>query len=233
MAPVPRHSSLLAVDVEAYASRTEAGQAAVRRAMHDTIRQAAHGAGIPWDECERQDQGDSLLVLAPAYVPVTGLIDPFVARLDGLLRRHNALAGAEAAVRMRVAVNAGYAAIDGAGWIGTMVNATARLLNAPALKAALAASRRAQTALIVSDEMYRSIVRQGHLGLDPDSFHEVRVSEKELDTPAWVHVPGYARPDGLPGSAAPAPPPGDHAGNRGIIAGRDVTIGRDLRIGTD
>ncbi|MER7008135.1 hypothetical protein ABT297_34520 [Dactylosporangium sp. NPDC000555] len=246
MAPQPRHSSLLAVDVEAYASRTEPGQEAVRRAMYATVRGAAGEAEIPWDECVVQDQGDCILLLVPAHVPVPSLIDPFVARLDGLLRRHNALASAEAAVRMRVAVHAGYVSLDGAGWVGTAVNSTARLLAAPEFKAVLAASRRAQTALIVSDEVYRSIVRQGHVGLDPQSFHQVRVRLKELDTPAWIHVPGYPVPDGLGGAGPdrPAPAPhqpaaapgqqfGDYAYNKGVIAGGDISVGNDLVIGRD
>jgi hypothetical protein len=240
--------SILAVDVSGYGGRTERGQAAVRAAMYRCVEAAARAAAIPWAECEQLDRGDGLYLLVPAYVSPPSLIDPFVAQLDGLLRQHNELSSAEAAVRMRVSVHAGLLHRDETGWVGTAINTAARLLDAPMLRTVLAAADRATTALIVSDEIHRSVVLHRHVGLDVATFREVRVVAKEVDTPAWIHVPGYAVPPGLdppgdragPGSpgrsgnpdpnwpgAAPPPVRQVIGGNANVVggnAGRDITI---------
>ena len=61
-------------------------------------------------------------------------------------------------------------------------------------------------AFIVSDEIYRGIIRHEYRFIDASTFRPVRLSRKELDTTAWVHVPGYPAPPGLP-PAETAPPP--------------------------
>lgn len=220
----PTYHSILAVDVSGYGARTERAQAAVRAAMHRSVEEAARTSGIPWAECLRQDTGDGLFLLAPAYVAPQILIDPFVGQLDGVLRRHNELSSAEASVRMRVAVHAGLLQQDGDGWVGTAINTTARLLDMQVLRAVLKAADRASTALIVSAEIHRSVVEQRHVGLDTSAFQPVRVVAKELDTTAWIYVPGYPTPPSLgpasdgPQPASDGPPPASDspppAGNR-------------------
>jgi hypothetical protein len=201
----PTYHSILAVDVSGYGARTERAQAAVRAAMRRGVEEAARSSGIPWSECLRQDTGDGLFLLAPAYVPPQILIDPFVGQLDGVLRRHNELSSAEASVRMRVAVHAGLLQQDGDGWVGAAINTTARLLDTQVLRTVLSAADRASTALIISADVHRSVVEQRHVGLDPAAFRPVRVVAKELDTTAWIYVPGYPTPPGL-GPAADGPP---------------------------
>jgi hypothetical protein len=108
---------------------------------------------------------------------------------------------------MRIAVHAGYLQADATGWAGNAINTASRLLDAPVLRRALSVGERAQTALIVSDDVYRAVIVQGHTGLDPATFHSVLVAVKELDTTAWIHVPGYADLPGAP------PDPKDRSGS--------------------
>src|SRR5262249_37402348 len=163
------------------------------------------------------DRGDGIILLVPAYVPPPSLIDPFVAQLDGVLRQHNELSSAEAAIRMRVSVHAGLLDRDETGWVGPAINTAARLVHAQVMRAVLAAAERANTALIVSDEIHRSVVVQRHIGLDTATFQPVRVVAKEVDARAWVHVPGYATPPGLETAADDT----DDTGPDGPDAGRD------------
>src|SRR5262249_21756589 len=209
--------SILAVDVGGYGRRTERAQAAVRAAMYRSMEAAARAANVPWAECEQLDRGDGILLLVPAYVPPPSLIDPFVAQLDGVLRQHNELSSAEATIRMRVSVHAGLLHRDETGWVGTAINTAARLVDAQVLRDVLAAAERANTALIVSDEIHRSVVVQRHIGLDTATFHPVRVVAKEVDARAWVHVPGYTTPPGLETAADDT----DDTGPDGPDAGRD------------
>ena len=87
-----------------------------------------------------------------------------------------------------------------------ITRSTARLVDAQPLRDTLAAASRAHLAFIVSDEIYRGIIRHEYRFIDASTFRPVRLSLKELDTTAWVHVPGYPAPPGLP-PAQTAPPP--------------------------
>ena len=240
----PSYHALLAVDIESYGRRTELVQGAVRGTMYACVQQAAGESGLPWDDCVALDRGDSIILLVPPSVAPTVLLDPFVARLDRVLRGHRVLSSGTAAVRLRVAVHAGFISPDERGWMGTAINSTCRMLDAQLLRDVLAASTRADVALIVSDNFYQAMVIQGHVQLDATTFHPVRVRQKETDLRAWVHVPGYPRPDGLPADEDGEPPTttaadaataadpangggpriGGHAKVGGGIAGGDIHV---------
>lgn len=65
----------------------------------------------------------------------------------------------------------------------------ARLLDAPELRACLAATE-APLVLAVSDWVYQEVVQHRYGRLDPASYQPVKVTTKDLDAVAWVHVPG-------------------------------------------
>jgi class 3 adenylate cyclase len=196
------HHTIVTVDVEKYSSdsRTDFDRLAVRKGMYDAVSAAFRESDISWDRCQVADVGDSLLVLLPSDVPKIRTVDRLPHRLAAMLRRHNRIHGPGAQLRLRMAVHAGEVHHDRTGIAGASVIHACRLLDAPDLKAALAASP-ADLALIVSDSFYHDVVRHDP-GLDPASFHRIHVSVKETETVAWLGI--EARPSS-PGQPQPRP----------------------------
>jgi tetratricopeptide (TPR) repeat protein len=183
------HQAIVAVDVEGFSSRTDLHQSAVRRNLYESLEQGFNEAGIPWDSCDTsQDRGDGVLVLVPPDVAHIFLVDQLPHRLAAALRRNNAIYAAEAQIRLRMAVHVGKIDFDGHGIAGHTVNFVCRMLDAPVLKAVLAASR-GVFALMVSDWFYREVV-QPDPAVRPDTYREVFVGVKEENhTPAWIRLP--------------------------------------------
>ncbi|RSM75925.1 hypothetical protein DMH04_37080 [Kibdelosporangium aridum] len=183
------HRAIVAVDVEGFSSRTDLLQTAVRRNLYESLEQGFNEAGIPWQDCDTsQDRGDGVLILVPPDIAHVNLVDQLPHRLAAALRRNNAIYAAEARIRLRVAVHVGKIDFDERGIAGHTVNFVCRMLDAPALKAVLAASRGVFT-LMVSDWFYHQVV-QPDPAIRPDTYREVFVGVKEESmTPAWIRVP--------------------------------------------
>ena len=121
------------------------------------------------------------------------MLGRFPAALDGVLRPFNARLQPGAKVRVRVAFHHGPVYLDSAnGFAGTPVNEAARLVDAPALKKALAMCPTASVACVVSDGVYHQVVTEAEDGIRPESFRRIRVElpEKDFHEPASIHVIG-------------------------------------------
>jgi len=206
MATRSTHVSILVVDIEGYGRRPNPIQASLRTAMYDVVRGAVADCHLPWDEFTALDRGDGILLLVPPATSPVDLAGPLIRALDEGLTEKARMFSAAHAMRLRVALHAGLVEEDTHGWVGEAINTTARLVDAQPLRDTLAAASRAHLAFIVSDEIYRGIIRHEYRFIDASTFRPVRLSRKELDTTAWVHVPGYPAPPGLP-PAQTAPPP--------------------------
>ena len=71
------HRTIVVVDVEGFGDRcrTNPHQVAVRDGLYGAMRDAFGHAGIPWDDCGREDRGDGVFVLVPAEVPKGLLVE--------------------------------------------------------------------------------------------------------------------------------------------------------------
>src|SRR6185369_16264238 len=167
------HRAVVVVDVESYGDpgRTDDDRVVIRDGMHRAVEQAVTEAGIPWHTCDRQDCGDGILVLVPPEVAKSRLVDPLPDRLVAALRRHNARSAAAAQIRMRVALDAGELRADTHGFAGEVIIRASRLLDAPVVKSALAASP-GVLAVIASGWFYREIIRH-EPAARPDCYREV------------------------------------------------------------
>jgi WD40 repeat protein len=183
------HRTIVVVDVERFGdlARTNDHQVAVRGGLYDAVEQAFAEAGISWLDCTREDRGDGILILVPPGVAKSRLVDPLPDRLVAALRRHNARSSFAAQIRLRVALDAGEVRYDARGVTGEAINRAFRLLDAPALKSALATSTGA-LALITSDWFYHETVRHEPAAA-PETYRAVRVRVKETDTQAWICLP--------------------------------------------
>lgn len=194
---LPRHRAIVAVDIEQSTSRPNLVKAELRRTLYDLFDQALHSAGIHRRHRDRfTDRGDGLLALMhpvdQAAKPI--LLNRAIPALNQLLADYNASlprAGRpQQQLRVRVVVHAGEVHYDGNGCFGEALDIAFRLLDAPGVKKALRAAAD-PLALVVSGEIYQTIVRHGYEGIDPQAFRSlIRVNVAGHRYPGWVHTPG-------------------------------------------
>jgi len=198
MHSVPLHRSIIAIDIERSTSpvRTNPIRAELRHEAYRLLDAAMRTAGITERHCDPlTDRGDGVLALIHPDddLPKTLLLNPLVPKLVTLLADRNAsLASAERhrrELRLRAVIHAGEVHYDGKGYFGETLDVAFRLLDAPRLKDCL---RRAATplALVVSEDIYWSIVRHEYEGIPESAFEQlvqVRIGGRRRQ--GWVHVP--------------------------------------------
>lgn len=188
-----RICALFAVDVADFCrpGRNDEVLIYVHTALHQILRYAFEGAGMPWQACVHEDRGDGVLVVVPPTLPAASLIDPLPERLLRLLRRHNRLSCDAAAIQLRAALHIGMVYRDGHGFVGDAVNQLFRLLDAPSLKHALSEFG-SELAFITSDYVYRTLIHGQPALADPELFTPLQVQLKESRSVGWVRLSGAA-----------------------------------------
>jgi class 3 adenylate cyclase len=200
-ASLPRHRAIVAVDIEQSTSRSDPVKAELRQALYELFDQALHLAGINRRHRDRfTDRGDGLLALIhpvdQASKPI--LLNRAVPALSELLSEYNASPSRadrpHQQLRVRVVVHAGEVHYDGNGCFGEALDIAFRLLDAPGMKKALSAAAD-PLALVISHDIFRTIVRHGYDGIDPHAFRPlIRVQIAGRRYPGWVHIPGKTPP---------------------------------------
>lgn len=195
-AGLPRHRAIVAVDIEQSTSRPDPVKAELRATLYDLFDQALRSAGIHRRHRDRfTDRGDGLLALIhpvdQAAKPI--LLNRAIPALSQLLADHNAslprAARPHRQLRLRVVMHAGEVHYDGNGCFGEALDIAFRLLDAPGVKKALRAAAD-PLALVVSGEIYQTIVRHGYDGIDPHAFQPlIRVHVAGRRYSGWVHTP--------------------------------------------
>src|SRR6266542_1140984 len=230
----PIYRGILGIDIEGFnrPEWTDPTRARLRARLHRLVDQAIAVAEIALSSTVRTDTGDGLWLLVSSEVSTARLLHPLVSRLASGLAGDNQQVPAAERLRLRVAVHAGEVLHDPYGHTGASFNHAARLLDAEATRAVLAASPTADVVLVVSDTVYEGVVRHGYEGIDPAGWQPIRLHAKETATRAWVHLPGLAAQPPLPAAlvasrvgppSLPIPrelpfPPTDFTGRGGELA---------------
>ncbi|MFD6276230.1 hypothetical protein ACFWFI_11770 [Streptomyces sp. NPDC060209] len=230
------HHWVVVLDIENFSSRPDPIQRSLRAGMYEVLREALQRAGLPADGVVTEDRGDGVLMIVPATVSPIVLAGPFVHALDEELRQKAVVYGPAHAMRFRVALHQGIVARDGEGWSGDAVNTACRLVDAGPLREVLAAASSSRMVFVVSDEIYRAVVRHGHRSIDPAAYLPMpfRTKHGEL-IGSWVTVPGSPAPPGLPpasGGTEPDDARADTGGQRASAAGRRPPGGAGISVGT-
>jgi hypothetical protein len=181
------HRTIVVVDVEGFGDlhRTNAHQVTVRDGLYGVMREAFGRAGISWDDCDREDRGDGVFVLVPAEVPKGLLVEALPSALVAALRVHNETHLGLEQIRLRMALHAGEVRYDDHGVTAAAVNLAFRLVDASALKEALAGSP-GVLAVIASSWFFDEVVR--HSGAAA-GYRPVQVAVKETRTISWICLP--------------------------------------------
>ena len=109
-------------------------------------------------------------------------------------------------IQLRVALHVGPVGRDAEGLTGQALISAARILDAPVIKARLAAEQ-ANLVFAASDYVYEHVVRNCGGQVDPAAFEHMECQVKESRVSAWAHLAGrIAPPPAL--SLVPASSPG-------------------------
>ena len=196
VAELPRHRAIVALDIEHSTSRPDPVKAALRRTLYDLFRQALRSSGVTKRHHDRfSDRGDGLLALIYPVdqVPKALLLNRAIPVFAKLLADYNAAIPAagipDRKLRVRVVMHAGEVHYDANGCFGEALDIAFRLLDAPAVKKALKATV-GSLALVVSEDIFRAIVRHGYGGIDQRAFRPlVRVQIAGKRYPGWIYLP--------------------------------------------
>lgn len=143
--------------------------------------------GSLWEAVISEDRGDGLLIVVPPRVTTTRIMECLNRELPGRLRLHNRTYGEAARIRLRLAVNVGPVMGDPLGMSGDAIIRTARLVEAPPLKEAMAATG-VSLGIIVSPFVYETAVEPVNHFIDADEYKVVQVSNKEFRSSAWMRL---------------------------------------------
>ena len=189
----PGHRTILVVDVEGFGSgkrQRNPIQEALRDGLYQVLRWAFEAANISWEDCYQEDRGDGVLVLVAPQVPKAPFVESLPPMLIKALQQYNDNAHRpEECIRIRMALHAGEIKHDTNGVSGPSIIRTFRLIEAPALKAALAQSP-GVLAFIVSDWFFDEVVQNSSID-DPDRYQRTTVKVKETTTQAWICLPDH------------------------------------------
>ena len=198
-AGLPHYRAILALDIESSTSRPNSIKAELRSKTYELFEAALRRAGIGTSHRDKFiDRGDGILALIHPVdqVPKALLLNRAVPVLGRLLADYNAslprFGYPERQLRIRVVMHAGEVHYDANGCFGEALDVAFRLLDAVRVKRALR-----ETAdpliLVISGDIYNSVVRHGYDGIDQQAFHPmVRVHVAGKRFPGWIHLPEQA-----------------------------------------
>ncbi len=172
-------------------SRTDGDRRIIREALFSMTHAALQGIPEVWSW---DDRGDGVLTVIPPSIRTADVIRHLHSGLPAALQEHNLAYHESARIQLRVAVNVGPVASDTMGLSGEAIIVTARLVEAPLLKQAMAATG-ASLGVISSAFIYETVLRHGP---ELAGYSQVEVNVKESSLLAWMKLFGPVLPGRLP-----------------------------------
>jgi hypothetical protein len=192
---LPHHRAIIALDIERSTSRPDPVKAELRNKTYEMFDAALCSAGIHKRYRDRFiDRGDGVLALIRPVdqAPKVLLLNRAIPAFNRLLTDHNASlprpSRMQRQLRVRVVVHAGEVHYDANGCFGEALDVAFRLLDAARVKRALREAA-GPLILVVSGNIYSSVVRHGYEGIDQHAFHPlVRVQIAGNRHLGWIHI---------------------------------------------
>jgi class 3 adenylate cyclase len=192
---LPHYRTIIALDIEQSTKRTDPVKAELRNKIYELFDEALRSAGIRAPHRDPFiDRGDGLLALIHPVeqAPKAILLNHAIPALNRLLADRNAslphISQSQRQLRVRVVMHAGEVHYDANGCFGEALDIAFRLLDAIPVKKALQVTSEPLT-LVVSGDIYRSVVRHGHGGIDRNAFQKaVHVQIAGYRYPGWIKI---------------------------------------------
>lgn len=193
------YRSIVALDIERSTARPDPIKAELRNKTYELFDMALCSAGIHKRYRDRFiDRGDGILALVHPVnqAPKTLMLNRAIPALNRLLTDYNAnlphAIRLQRQLRVRIVMHAGEVRYDPNGCFGEALDVAFRLLDASRVKKALRDSADSSI-LVISGEIYNSVVRHGYDGIDDLAFRPlVRVQIAGNRYPGWIHTPSQA-----------------------------------------
>ena len=187
-------------------------KAELRNKTYELFDAALYSAGIRKRHRDRYiDRGDGLLALIHPIdrAPKALLLNRVIPALSNLLADHNASlphpSRLQRQLRVRVVTHVGDVRYDANGCFGETLDVAFRLLDAAPVKRALRETAN-PLVLVISGDIYSSVVRHSYDGIDQRAFHPlVRIQIAGRRYPGWIHIPGTSDAAHYPDHRLPAP----------------------------
>jgi hypothetical protein len=194
-APLPCRRAIVALDIERSTSRPDPVKAELRIMLYELFDAALRSVEIyPCHRDQFIDRGDGLLALIHPQerAPEAMLLARVVPVLSRFLTSYNASLPPQRQLRVRVVVHEGNVQYDANGCFGEALDVAFRLLDAPRVKMALKTAQ-GPLLLVVSGDVYRSVVRHGYDGISQRPFRRL-VSADVAGTrhPGWIYIPAQS-----------------------------------------
>jgi hypothetical protein len=195
---LPRYRAIVALDIERSTTRPNPIKGELRNKTYEMFDVALRTAGIDKRHRDRfVDRGDGILALIRPVdqAPKALLLNRVVPVLNRLLTEYNAgltrHSQPQRQLRIRVVMHAGEVHYDANGCFGEDLDVAFRLLDAARVKRALRETAD-PLVLVISGDIYSSVVRHGYDGIDRQTFHPlVRVEVAGKRYPGWIHIPEH------------------------------------------
>jgi len=192
---LPHHRTIIALDIEHSTSRPDTVKAELRDKLYELFDTALYTAGIHKRNRDRFiDRGDGILALIhPVYqAPKALFLSHAIPALNQLLSDYNSslpsASRPQRQLRVRVVMHAGEVHYDANGCFGEALDVAFRLLDAAHVKRTLQAAAD-PVALVISGDIYRTVVRQGYDGIDQQFFCQlVRINVSGNRYRGWIHI---------------------------------------------
>ena len=184
--------TILLTDVVGFGAlnRSDSDRRIIRLASRDMMRSSL---GRLWAECISEDRGDGLLMVVPPRIPTTTVMTLLHRELPDELRRHNRTYSESARIRLRLAANVGPVMSDAVGISGEAIIRAARLIDAPVIKEAMAATG-ATLGIIASEFVYETAIRHAEW-INANDYNLVEVNVKESSIPGWMRLIDLSPPE--------------------------------------
>jgi hypothetical protein len=193
---LPHYRAIVALDIERSTSRPDPVKAELRNKTYELFDAALCSAGIRQRHRDRYiDRGDGILALIHPVGQASKvlLLNRVIPALSRLLTDYNASlphnSRPQRELRIRVVMHAGDIHYDANGCFGEALDVAFRLLDAHPVKKSLGETADSLT-LVISGDIYSSVVRHGYDGIDQHAFHRlvcVKIADKRY--PGWIHIP--------------------------------------------
>lgn len=189
------------MDMENWGGRPGAVQARMQDALRGIITRAMSASAIGEHPIRQTSRGDGVILGISTEVPKETITSGFLKSLNRELWLYADECPPEEVMRLRVALHAGDALDGGDEWAGNAVVVACRLVDSEILHRVLTAASSSVLAIIVSDQWYDAVLREGWA--DPTGYDQVTPHVKDYYGGAWIKVPGLSRPPGLRPSDRP------------------------------
>ena len=172
------HRTIIVLDIEQSSRRTDPVKAELRNKVYELFEMALRSVGIyPRHRDRFVDRGDGVLALVHPVrqAPKEVVLNRAIPALRRLLTDYNvSLPRASLAhqLRVRIVVHAGEVRYDSHGCFGEALDIAFRLLDDARVKQVLRATSD-PLALVISGDIYRSVVRHGYDGVDQPPFQSL------------------------------------------------------------